>query len=138
MPRDQNAVRQLIDEYHERPYRKPGSSGQSGPANRGLEKAGGDSIPLHALSPTRKGRSAHERIQPAVLPALADGASTAQHLSGGTLVAKNRPNVLVFQSTFFHQCVQRLVGRHAGQRIILLFVIFDKERQHFGERLLLW
>ena len=58
---------------------------------------------------------------------LADRASAAQHFSGGTLFAKNRPNILVFQSTFFHQCVQRLVGRHAGQRIILLFVIFDVE-----------
>jgi hypothetical protein len=29
------------------------------------------------------------------------------------------------------------MGRHLGQWIILLFVVFDEQRQHFGERLLL-
>jgi hypothetical protein len=35
---------------------------------------------------------------------LTDGPSTIQHLSGGALVAQNRPDVLVLQSTFRHKC----------------------------------
>lgn len=68
---------------------------------------------------------------------LADGPSTTQHFSGGTLVAQDRPNILVLQSTFFHKCVQGLAWRHLGQGAILLFLVFDEERQHLGACFLL-
>src|ERR1039457_5567391 len=67
---------------------------------------------------------------------LADRSPATQHFSGCAFVAQNRPDVLVFQPALVHNRIQRLVGRHVGERMVLFFVVPNEERQHFGERFL--
>ena len=63
----------------------------------------------YAASDEEVDRHAKELRQPLCL-CLADGPPATQHFRGSSLVAQDRPDVLVLQPAFFHRRIQRLVG----------------------------
>jgi hypothetical protein len=56
-----------------------------------------------------------------------------ENLGGEALVAHDWPDVLVAQTAVLHKGLQRLVGRHDGQWIVLGLEVLDHDGQQFGE-----